>query len=170
MSKKKIKLSKAIELKDALELSINQDNILIQNWNSVIEGTKRVVDIDEIETLKDLKSRTITRLNLKIQEANFQVGKGEKEPNAYYIKELSELQRENIHLRNLDTTDGSKLVKGKTVKYNAKLKFADITLRQKEIQKTIAQYKQKLTDFNNNTYIEIDENVINIAELVNVTI
>jgi hypothetical protein len=151
----KLKLTKATKLKTALERSIDKDNQIIEDKNSIIEGNSREVDIDEIEKLKDIKSEFLISLNLLIQEANLKKGKGEKYSNAYYIKKLSELQRELSHLMKIPTKDGVQIENKQKIKYESVLKFSDITERTKQIEKEIEVIKTKLSKFNETNEISV---------------
>lgn len=151
----KLKLTKATKLKTALERSIDKDNQVIEEKNSIIEGNSREVDIDEIEKLKDVKSEFLITLNLLIQEANLKKGKGEKYSNAYYIKKLSELQRELSHLMKIPTKDGVQIENKQKIKYESVLKFSDITERTRQIEKEIEVIKTKLSKFNETNEISV---------------
>jgi len=174
MKNLKIKLSKATRLKNELERNIEKDNEIIEKWNSIIEGNIREVDIDNIEENKDIKSEFLIELNIIIQEANFKKAKGEKRPNAYHIKKLSELQKERKHLQMIETTDGQQKInisdtsnkKGTYVKYNAHLKFIDILNRTKKIDTEIQALKNKLSNFNEQFEItlKIDTSLIQCLE------
>jgi len=178
MKNLKIKLSKATRLKSELERSIEKDNELIEEWNSIPENNKREVDIDAIEEIKDIKSEFLIELNIIIQEANFKKAKGEKRPNAYCIKKLSELQRERKHLQLIKTTDGQQQVavtetskkKNTFIKYTAHLKFSDVISRVKKIDSEIQALKNKLSNFNDQTEItiKVDNQLLPYLELVGI--
>lgn len=188
MKNLKIKLLKATRLKSELERSIEKDNLDIEEWNSIIEGNNREIDIDSIERLKDIKSEFLIELNIAIQQANFNRAKGEKYSNAYYIKKLSELQREKKHLQLIDTKDGqqqaissntddsdkisSKSSKRRNifVKYNAYLKYSDVLNRTKKIDAEIQALKNKLSNFNDKfeISIKVSDDLIPYLELVGI--
>jgi hypothetical protein len=158
MKNLKIKLSKATKLKNELENSIDEDNVQIQKWNSIIKGNEREINIDSIEELKDVKSEFLIELNIAIQEANFKKAKGEKLCNAYYIKKLSELNREKKHLSQIKTTNGTQVVGDKTVQYTTFLTSIDVNSKIKKIENEINSIKDKLTNFNNQFEISININ------------
>jgi hypothetical protein len=182
MKKSKIKLNKAIKLKAVLESSINSDNQLIEEWNSIISGNKREVDIDSIEEVKDIKSEYLIELNIAIQEANFKKGSGEKFCNAYYIKKRAELQRELAHIKLINTNDGNIVVddnnqqqnkknKKKIIaKYDAYIKYSDVITRIKNIESKIQALANKLSLFNEQQYITInvDNKLLPILEEVGI--
>ncbi len=157
MEKLKIKLNKAIKLKTTLEKSIDEDNELIQTNNSIIEGNTRKIDIEEVESFKELKSEFLIELNLIIQETNLKKGKGEKVSNAYNVKKLSEMQRELKHLDRIEDNikDGVVIADNQKIKYNSKITFKDIVVRKKGLQKDVETYKNKLSKFNESTDISI---------------
>jgi hypothetical protein len=180
MKKSKIRLNKAIKLKTVLESSINNDNELIEEWNSIISGNKREVDIDSIEELKDIKSEYLIELNIAIQEANFRKGSGEKFCNAYYIKKRAELQRELAHLKLINTNDGNvveddnqqqnKNKRRTVIKYDAYIKYHDVVTRIKNIEGKIQALANKLSLFNEQQYITInvDNKLLPILEEVGI--
>lgn len=170
MKKIKLKLNKAVRLKNALEKSIDEDNILIQQNNSIIEGNSRSVDINEVELLKDLKSELIINLNLIIQEANFKKTKGEDYSNAYYVKKLSEIKRELLHLNRIPTDNGKVVVDKQQIKYEAVLKQQDITSRIKELNKEKEVIQNKLSKFNENIDItfQYDEKLKETIESIGI--
>ena len=156
MKKIKIKLNKATKLKNALEQSIEQDNSLITKWNEIIKGNNREVDIREIENLKDYKSEFLIELNLSIQEANFKKDKDETKSNAYYIKRLSELQRQKSFYQKLETRNGTFVIEKKmTVVYESLITSTDVTSQIKNLDKEINNLQNKLSTFNETHEITI---------------
>jgi hypothetical protein len=154
MEKLKIKLNKGVHLKNVIERSIEADNEIIQSKNSILEENKREVDIDQIDTLKNLKSEFLIELGLIIQLANFNRGRGERRSNAYYIKKLSEIQRELSHLKRIKIKDGWIFEDGEKVKYKAYLTHEEITARQKSLSVEVEKLQNKLTKFNTESTIE----------------
>jgi len=85
--KKILNLTKAALLKKNLDekagsISIDKDNILIEEQNTIRSNEEREIDIEEIENKKELKSDLILRLYIAIQTANLKKLKGDSHENA----------------------------------------------------------------------------------------
>ncbi len=148
--KKILNLEQAALLKKNLEkgsfYSIDKNNQLIEENNSIIAGKERQVNIQELEDEKEMKSELLIILYLAIQLANLKKSKnkGENYCNAYYIKKLSELEREKSHLIRLNTAN------------NSFINYKTVLSRTKSIEKDIQEIKGKIKKFNEGTNISIE--------------
>jgi hypothetical protein len=160
--KKILNLEKAITFKKNLDektgfISIEKDNQLIEETNSIIADEEREFDILEIETQKELKSDLLIILHIAILTANLKKSKSEKYCNAYYIKKLSELEREKFHLAKIKKIDIKKKEdSSKKVKLLSFIKLKDILNRTEQIEKDVQEIKNKISQFNKETNISIE--------------
>jgi hypothetical protein len=160
--KKILNLTKAALLKKNLDekagsISIDKDNILIEEQNTIRSNEEREIDIEEIENKKELKSDLILRLYIAIQTANLKKLKGDSHENAWYIKKLSQLEQEKFHLLKIKKADTKKKEESEEkVKVLSFIKLKDILKRTERIEKDIQEIKDKIAKFNKEVNISIE--------------
>jgi protein associated with RNAse G/E len=160
--KKTLKLDQATTLKSQLEkgnfISIDKDNKIIEKNNTTVIGGNEEINIQEIEQKKEMKSELLILLYLAITAANLKKSKNDKNCNAYYIKKLSEFEREKIHLNDIEKEDSKKkeTIGKKIAKFFTFIKPKDILKRRNSIEKNITELKEKISNFNKETNISID--------------
>jgi len=170
--KRILNLQKATDLKNILEdrrktLSIDYDNKLIEKHNSITVGNNRPVDIEKLRKNKEMKSSLLKILYLAIMSTNLKKSKDEENCNAWYIKTLSELEREKSHLLRIDTTEG-KINEPIVTEKVAFLKLKDILESTRQLDKDIRLIREKVAKFNkdNNISIEITKEMSDFLDTV----
>lgn len=161
-----ITLSKASQLKEAVEKNIDADNLLIERMNVVpkLQETTNKLAIKTIEERIDVASTFLIELYLILQSVNLKkLPKSKDECNAYYIKYLSELQRNLKHLRKLNTS----VNKGFEV---ATLSFKIIDERIREMEKEVNTVKDKISNFNQQFKLTLNVNEVLIPLLESIGI
>jgi len=158
--KKILTLERANEIKKNLEghsfYSIENDNKLIEDNNSIPASEERQINIQEIESKKEMKSDLLINLYIAVTTANLKKHNKGKE-NSYYIKKLSELEREKSHLSKIKEIDTKKKEK-RTIKEKilSFIKPKDIIRRTEEIEKDILEIKRRIAKFNKETNVSIE--------------
>jgi hypothetical protein len=160
--KKVLYLDRAALLKNQLEkghtISIEKDNEIIEKNNTVpTTDISTQVDISEIEHRKEMKSDLLKILYISILTANLKKLKGDNNCLTYYIKTLSELEREKLHLSRVEIEDAKKKTPlKKLIKFFSFIKPKEILRRRETIDKNIVEIKEKLSKFNKETKISIE--------------
>jgi hypothetical protein len=161
--KKILYLDRAASLKNQLErgnaFSIEKDNEIIENNNTVpTTEVATQVDISEIEQRKQMKSDLLKILYIATLTANLKKLKDENNCLAYYIKTLSELEREKVHLIKVEKKDNEKKtpISKKIIKFFSFIKPKEILRRNEAIDKSIAEVKDKIAKYNKETKISIE--------------
>lgn len=159
-NKIKINLNEAAKLKKHLETWMTTNNKDIVEYNSIIkQGSKtdRPIDIRKILAQKNAISSLLCLLQEIIPAANLKKLKGDKYSNNYYIKKLSELDREEKFLKQL-TPKQDIHQKGVTVRYDNFISKEEINKQLQQVLVDKSNIGNKLTKFNENCYINIPKN------------
>lgn len=160
--KKIMYLDRAASLKNQLEkghtISIDKDNEIIEKNNTVpLSDVTTQIDIAAIEQQKQMKSDLLKILYLAILTANLKKLKGDNNCLAYYIKTLSELEREKIHLVRVEKEDAKKKTPlKKLIKFFSFIKPKEILRRNEVIDKSVTEIKEKISKYNKETKISIE--------------
>jgi hypothetical protein len=164
----KIKLIQAVALKMSLEKRLHTIDLLLSKNNSIVAGNKRDVDMNKLLVEKNLLSDLLINLHVAITKTNLLKGKDEEHCNTYYIKKLSELEKSLSFFLKLNTKSGTQIINkesGKTLQFDAFINGSQVNESIETLQTEIATIKNKLTDFNNNMFVEVE-----IAPSLNIVI
>ena len=161
--KRTLYLDRAASLKNQLEkghnISIDKDNEIIEKNNTIEVSnlSSNGIDLPAIEQRKQMKSDLLKNLYLAILAANLKKLKGDTNCLAYYIKTLSELEREKLHLVRVEKEDAKKKTPIKRlIKFFTFIKPKEILRRNESINKNIEEIKEKISKYNKETKISID--------------
>lgn len=152
----KVTIARALTLKKRLIGKINVINSRIQSNNSVLAGSERAYNVEEmIEQRHDLVNALIG-LKVALQVANG--------PILADIFRLSEAKTEKGFYEGLNVNHGKqadvysmRLNGGTTIEYNAVITQSKRDQRVAELEEEIDQIQQKLDRFNNMTEIEVPD-------------
>jgi hypothetical protein len=155
MSKIKLTLNEALQLKDTIQDKLIRYQFIFKNENSVPLGRKRNYDLKAlVKKDEDLRQNMVT-LKLLIHEANLFIPEKETHNIAYYVFLLSERKRQINNLKAMPTVEGLSYLKS-----DKELKFSVIFNDEKKtewIDKLNKEYRDisnKLTELN--TIVTID--------------
>jgi hypothetical protein len=157
--KSTITLSKALELKGAIEDKLKSNHTILKGENCVLQGQKRNYDLKKVvKESEELQDQLIT-LKLIIQKANLVVPEGEKTCISYNVYLLSE---KKIAILNLQAT-AKKAIEGTGKDEDGKtVAFAKPIYTRPELEDWINQLRKeskvledKLTALNNLINVEI---------------
>lgn len=140
-------IKQALKKKNQLTSEIKKIDLLIRNYNSIVEGNPRHYSISDLMMEADSKRLELVDLKYKIHMANAPVYK--------LIFEMSELKNKITNYNCISTTEGLQMTYGKensyklVVEYNNK-QISDLV---KGFEDRIIEIQDELDEFNSITKI-----------------
>ncbi len=145
-----ISLAQALKHKNRLTKEVRQLSELVNQWNSVIVGSQRAVDVPA--SFQELKSKieALARLKAAIQNANA--------PIQEKIFLLAELKGLHAALARLNTAAGPAPIgySGEVTEYEAALSGAHVLEEQRRITKDMNRLQDEIDTFNALTKVEVE--------------
>ena len=158
----KIRVSKALKLKNRLAALVREKTKNIKKENSIIKGATPKVDIRKEVDILEQATTALIEVKSAIYHSNIEIQKD--------VFRLAELKSELAMWNEVDCNDGNVLEGEKifgamtSVEKVACLKFAEIDERRKRLQSEIEEIQDKLDIHNFQTEIEVPDK---IDELLN---
>jgi hypothetical protein len=157
--KTSITLSKALELREALQNKLKSNHGILKLENSVFKGQKRNYDLKSIDKENGPLQEQLIKLKLIIQAANLIIPENEKFPISYYVYLLSEKNTAILNFTSMlrealegvgEDKKGNKVTYDKPIFTRPELEDRINTLR-----KECRTMELKLTDLNKQIIVEI---------------
>jgi len=148
----KITLARALKYKNRLVGKISAVTEIIRSKNSVIKGTEREVDINELVTLRTKLIDNLVDLKTEINRANEAIVRD--------IFLISELKSEITFLKSIDTTQGmasqdrAYYPRSEPVEFEAHIRFNDVEELKTSTNKKIDAAQDRIDRHNH--LIDID--------------
>lgn len=157
--KSTIKLSKALDLKEAIQEKLKSNHGILKLENSVLQGQKRNYDLKKVLKESDTLQENLITLKLIIQEANLRPVGDENKCISYYVYLLSEKRTAilNLHSMARIVKEGTgKDEKGRLVTFDKPIYTRpQIEDWINKLKKECSTIEGKLTEWNNSLNVEI---------------
>jgi len=151
----KLKLDELLRMKDDLETNIKRNEALMRKNNSTPKNEEAQINVNEVKVRYEKELEQLILLKDAIREGNaFRDIDGNT--NDHNIYRLSNLNRRRVFLESLNTFEGGRTTlksNGKTIEFEAKLKYKDVTKELKDIESEIRKLESLLADFNHSTTV-----------------
>lgn len=150
-----VTLAKALKYKNRLIERIGWTMQQLEQWNSIMEGSEREVDVRQMAEDYDRLTDALVTLKMVITEANGPIQRD--------IFRMSEVKGKIDMLRRLNTRHGKTLNDGgmwreesKEVVYEATIRKAGVDEQVRALQAELDEIQDRLDAHNHTTQVEID--------------
>lgn len=145
-----VSLAQALKIKNRLTKEVRQLTELLNQWNSVIVGSERAIDVKASYQELKTKIESLARLKAAIQNANA--------PIQEKIFLLAELKGLAATLSRLNTASGPAPIgySGEVTEYEAALSGAQVLEEQKRITKEMNRLQDEIDTYNALTQVEVE--------------
>ena len=155
MSKIKITINEALQLKEQIQEKLSRNQIIFKTQNSVPVSRKRNYNLKKLITADEDLRRKMVALKLLIQEANLKITEGETNSLQHYVFLLSEKKRQIDNVKAIPTFEGPFAVKDKIITYSVVFNNRDKEDWLDKLSKEYREISNKLTKINSSLTIEL---------------
>lgn len=156
----KVTLAKALKLKNRFANKIGEVSRNISNYNSIIKGQERPLDVNVLMEKRGKLVDGIINLKTAISAANAPV------QSTIYL--LAELKGEVVFLKGIDTTSGKQVDRGswgsedKIYEKDSVLDFATVQGLLEQAETDVDANQDKLDKHNHTVEIDVDDEVLKL--------
>ncbi|MDR1925106.1 MAG: hypothetical protein LBQ66_12110 [Planctomycetaceae bacterium] len=147
-----INLSQALRNQKRIKEMIAKLSKSISEYNSILEGGSREIDIHKAIELRDFLKKRLVAVKMILQDAS--------RPIQQQILEVSELKDQISFYQKLNVKHGKALTEGfhpQEVSYNAIIRKIDVEKKCARIQHEMDGIYSRIDEFNNTHFVELEE-------------